>query len=423
MEASTLPRLLAGWRPGHPVSFDGHLSMFGAVPIPGKREGHDLIEAVERSGLRGRGGAGFPTAAKLRAVASAGRGRRVVVVNGAEGEPASAKDRVLLAGAPHLVLDGALSAAAAVGADEVIVCVKSTSAKAIRALEAAIRERSADSVSLVEIPPSYVAGEETALVNFLNTGRPLPTFVPPRPFERGVRGRPTLMQNPETLANLALVARHGAGWFRQVGAEDDPGSNLVTLRGAVARPGVYEIASGAPLESLLEAAGGSTEPIAAFLVGGYAGLWVPSERARELPLTRANGAVGRWPSLGAGVVVALPSAACGFCETGRVVGYLAAESAGQCGPCVHGVGAIADAFTEISDGVAEPGAHRWIEAWSADVTGRGACGHPDGAASLATSALYTFRDAVDAHEAGEPCASRNGRRWTLPLPDPVEAVL
>ncbi len=423
MEASTLPRVLAGWRPGQPVPFDEHLSMHGAVPIPGKREAHDLIQTVERSGLRGRGGAGFPTAAKLRAVASAGRGRRVVVVNGAEGEPASAKDRVLLAGAPHLVLDGALLAAAAVGADEVIVCVKWTSAKAIRALEAAIRERSAERVSLVEVPPSYVAGEETALVNFLNTGRSLPTFVPPRPFERGVSGRPTLMQNPETLAHLALVARYGADWFRQVGAEDDPGSNLVTLRGAVARPGVYEIASGASLESLLEAAGGSTEPTQAFLLGGYAGVWVPSKRAREMPLTRANGAVARRPSLGAGVVVALPATACGFCETGRVVGYLAAESAGQCGPCVHGLGAIADAFTEISDGIAEPGAHRWIEAWSADVTGRGACGHPDGAASLATSALYAFRDAVDAHESGGSCASDSGRRWTLPLPDPVEAAL
>ena len=422
MDEATLPRLLAGWRPGQPVTLDEHLSMFGAAPIPAKRQRSELIDAVERSGLLGRGGAGFPTAAKLRAVAAAGRRRGVVVVNGAVGEPASAKDRVLLAGAPHLVLDGALIAAAAVGADEVIVCVKWTSTKAIRALESAIRERSADGVSLVEVPPSYVAGEETALVNFLNSGRALPTFVPPRPFERGVGGRPTLIQNPETLAHLALVARNGADWFRQVGAETDPGSNLITLRGAVARPGVYEIASGAPLDSLLEAAGGSSEPVQAFLVGGYGGCWVPAERARDLPLGRDRNGT-RHVSLGAGVIAALPATTCGFCETGRVIGYLAAESAGQCGPCVHGVAAIADAFAEISDGMAEPGAHRWIEAWSSEVEGRGACGHPDGAASLATSALYVFRDAVDAHEAGGSCASRNGGRWTLPLPDPVEAAL
>jgi NADH:ubiquinone oxidoreductase subunit F (NADH-binding) len=119
------------------------------------------------------------------------------------------------------------------------------------------------------------------------------------------------------------------------------------------------------------------------------------------------------------VVIALPAAACGVCETGRVVGYLAEESAGQCGPCIHGVGAIANAFAEIGDGRAEPGANRWIESWSADVVGRGACGHPDGAAALATSALYVFRDAVAAHEAGGSCGSRNGRPWTLPLPEPL----
>jgi NADH:ubiquinone oxidoreductase subunit F (NADH-binding) len=418
MDGATLPRLLAGWRPGEPISFDEHLSTHGALPIPDSRQRHELIEEVERSGLRGRGGAGFPTAAKLRAVAGARRGRRVVVVNGAEGEPASAKDRALLAGAPHLVLDGALLAAAAVGASEVIVCVKWTGTKAMRAVETAIRERAADQITLFEVPPGYVAGEETALVNYINTGRALPTFVPPRPYERGVGGRPTLMQNPETLAHLALVARYGSDWFRQVGAEADPGSNLVTLRGSVARPGVYEIASGASLGSLLDAAGGATEPIQAFLVGGYAGSWVPAERAGELCLGRARGGA-REPSLGAGVVIALPAAACGFCETGRVVGYLAEESAGQCGPCIHGVRAIADAFAEIGEGRAEPGAHRWIESWSADVVGRGACGHPDGAAALATSALYVFRDAVAAHEAGGSCGSRNGRPWTLPLPEPL----
>src|SRR5439155_16299978 len=126
-----------------------------------------------------------------------------------------------------------------------------TATKAMRAVETAIRERPAGQITLVEVPPNYVAGEETALINYLNTGRALPTFVPPRPHERGVGGRPTLMQNPETLAHLALVARNGADWFRQVGAEADPGSNLVTLRGAVARPGVYEIASGGSLGSLL----------------------------------------------------------------------------------------------------------------------------------------------------------------------------
>jgi NADH:ubiquinone oxidoreductase subunit F (NADH-binding) len=416
MDATTLPRLLAGWHAGRPLSFDEHLSTFGAAPIPDSRHRRELIDAVERSGLLGRGGAGFPTATKLRAVAGAGRGRRLVVVNGAEGEPASAKDRVLLAGAPHLVLDGALLAAAAVGADEVIVCVKWTATKAIRALEAAIGERAAGEIRLVEVAPNYVVGEETALVNYLNTGRALPTFVPPRPFERGVEGRPTLLQNPETLANLALIAREGPEWFRGLGTADDPGSNLVTLRGAVTRPGVYEIEAGASLASLLEAAGGVTEPVQAFLLGGYGGSWLPEGRALDLPLGRAPSA---GPSLGAGVVAALPTAACGFCETGRLVAYLSDESAGQCGPCINGLASIAELFGEIGDGRADLGAHRWLERWSYDVAGRGACGHPDGAASLVQSALYTFRDAIDLHEAGHGCAARSGRAWTLPLPEPA----
>jgi NADH:ubiquinone oxidoreductase subunit F (NADH-binding) len=263
------------------------------------------------------------------------------------------------------------------------------------------------------VPPSYVAGEETALVNFLNTGRALPTFVPPRPFQRGVDGRPTLIQNPETLANLALIAREGPEWFRGLGEADDPGSNLVTVRGAVARPGVYEIEAGASLASLLEATGGATEPVQAFLVGGYGGSWLPEARALDLPLGRG---AGGGPSLGAAIVAALPAAACGFCETGRLVRYLADESAGQCGPCVHGLASIAEVFAEIGDGLAEPGSHRWLERWSQDVAGRGACGHPDGAAMLIQGALHTFRGAIDSHESGNGCSARDGRAWTLPLP-------
>ena len=375
MEAPLLPRALAGWRPGEPLSCDEHTALHGPLPTPTRRA--DLLREVERSGLRGRGGAGFPTATKLQAVAGA-RGRRVVIANGGEGEPASRKDRTLLASAPHLVLDGALLAAAAVDAREVIIAVRATSQRAIAAIDEALRERrdtGRAEVSIVEVPPTFVAGEESALVSYLNTGRALPTFVPPRPFERGVGGRPTLVQNVETLAHLALIARHGAEWFRQVGAADDPGSNLVSLLGAVAHPGVYEIESGTSVSALLDAAGGATEPLGAVLLGGYGGAWVTAGPASSLGLGRAGDLA---TSLGAGVVAALPAGACGVCETARLLRYLAGESAGQCGPCAYGVAAIADAFTEIAERTAAPGTHRWIERWSEDVTGRGACGHPAG---------------------------------------------
>jgi NADH:ubiquinone oxidoreductase subunit F (NADH-binding) len=306
----------------------------------------------------------------------------------------------------------------------VIICVKREATAAVRAVELAIGERaSSDSVevSLVEVPGTYIAGEESALVNYLSTGCAIPTFVPPRPFERGVRGRPTLIQNVETLAHLALIARNGADWFRRIGSPDDPGSNLVTLCGAVAAPGVYEVPSGMLLSALVEHAGGASAPIDAFLVGGYAGAWLSYERALELRLERATPRA-RGSGLGAGVVAALPATACGVCETTRVARFLAEESAGQCGPCVYGLGSIARALEEISEGVAEPGTHLWIEKWTDDVAGRGACGHPDGTVRFVGSALLTFMDAVHQHESGVACNARSNRSWVLPLPEHAEAV-
>ena len=221
-DGAVLPRLLSGWTSDGSTPLNEHLSCTGRQRFRARTVLAELIETVERSGLRGRGGSGFPVATKIRAVdAAPRRKRRLVVANGAEGEPASSKDASLLAHGPHLVLDGVAVGVAAVNADDAVVCVKAGAEETIRAVRAgAIAERAgADRVtpSLVEVPSDYLAGEESALVNYLNTGAVLPTFVPPRPFERGVAGRPTLVHNVETLAHLALVARHGAEWFRGVG--------------------------------------------------------------------------------------------------------------------------------------------------------------------------------------------------------------
>jgi NADH:ubiquinone oxidoreductase subunit F (NADH-binding) len=211
-------------------------------------ERSELLTEIERSGLRGRGGAGFPTAVKLRAVASGPR-PRILVGNGSEGEPASRKDTLLMARAPHLVLDGATFAAELIGADEAIVCVKESSKEAAAFLLTAVQERADAGIEEVAVAvrvvsSDYVAGEESALVHQLNGGGAKPTFIPPRPFEAGVGQRPTLLQNVETLAHLALISRFGAAWFREVGTPDDPGSVLITVSGGVTRSGVYEIAAG-----------------------------------------------------------------------------------------------------------------------------------------------------------------------------------
>ena len=193
------------------------------------------------------------------------------------------------------------------------------------------------------VPDAYLTGEETALIHALNGGPATPTLTPPRPFERGLAGRPTLVANVETLAHIALIARHGATWFRAVGTAEHPGSTLVTVTGAVTRPGVYEIAAGAPAATVIEQAGGEPGALRALMVGGYHGSWIAAEAISQARLD--NGSLRRWDAaLGAGVVVALPRSACPVAEVTRVVDWMTAESAGQCGPCVHGLGAIAGAF-------------------------------------------------------------------------------
>ncbi len=399
--AAGLPRLLAGLRDdGTPVDLREHELRYGPLPSPAA---HALIEEVERSGLRGRGGADFPTATKLRSVA-ARRRPSAVIVNASETEPASDKDGLLVAGLPHLVLDGAVLAARAVGAPEVIVRLSERTAQdGWPALEAALAERAAaraggwDPVPVqVSIGPDrYVSGEESAIIGDLEDGVPLPRFTPPRPFERGYRKRPTLIQNAETLAHLALIGRFGARWFRTLGTQSDPGTLLVTLSGAVRTPGVFELELGAPLEDLLAAAGGAVEPLRALLVGGYFGTWISAADAAGLRFERsALRAAGL--SLGAGVVVALGQSRSGLRDSARVLRYLADQSAGQCGPCVHGLDAIATSFTTLVDGSAHPRERQRLLHWASQVTGRGACAHPNGAVRLLLSALEVFGDELAA---------------------------
>jgi NADH:ubiquinone oxidoreductase subunit F (NADH-binding) len=393
--APRLPRLLAGLdASGAPMLHAEHERVHGPLP---ETDGARLIELVARSGLRGRGGADFPTATKLRAVAAS---RRVsaVVVNGSETEPASAKDVLLLARLPHLVLDGALLAAEAVGASEVIVKVSRSATAAVAALEAAIalRQSRRTRIFLAPGPDGYVTGEESAVINFLGGGPAIPTFVPPRPYERGHRGRPTLIQNPETLAQLALVARHGAEWYRELGTDADPGSVLVTISGAVAHPGVYELAFGTPMTDLIAAAGGPAERLQALLIGGYFGTWTPAGEAMGHRLSRGElNAVGC--SLGSGVIVALGESACGLHESARIVTYLAGESAGQCGPCVHGLAAIAGSLAAIADGTRDRSEEAQLRRWCEEVRGRGACHHPNGVVRLVESALAVFAADVASH--------------------------
>jgi NADH:ubiquinone oxidoreductase subunit F (NADH-binding) len=425
---AALPRLLLGMD-AHtpPMGLAQHLAIHGPAPAAnehrrrrGRSHTNTLIEEVERAGLLGRGGAAFPTAAKMRAVA--GRGRHTIVVaNAAEGEPASRKDRMLLETLPHLVLDGGILAGQAIGAEELILCVCESAVASFESLARAIEERSAiralgppPRLHLTTVPHGYVAGQESALVNHLSGGPAKPTFTPPLPFEAGVRRRPTLVDNVETLAHIALIARHGADWFRWLGPLSQPGSTLVTLSGPVSRPGVYEIEHGASLASLIEAGGGTTARPRAVLLGGYGGAWVDGERIGELALSNEHLAP-HGASLGAGVVLLLSEHACPVAEIARVARWLAQESAGQCGPCVYGLDALAAKVQEIAGGVAPADATQRIVRLASLARGRGACRHPDGAVNFVLSALRTFAPEFADHAAHGRCDAC-ARPAELPLP-------
>jgi NADH:ubiquinone oxidoreductase subunit F (NADH-binding) len=353
---------------------------------------------------------------KLKAVAD-GRGRPIVIANGCDGDPATAKDATLLEFAPHLVIDGILLACHAVGADEAAICVGEGDAHAW-SVHAALDARRHEDVAIraVQVPHRYVASEESALVNFLNSGDARPTVTPPRPAERGVGGRPTLVDNVETLAHLALITRFGPEWFRTAGTTQSPGTTLVTVGGAVRRPGVYEVELGTPVGTVLAQAGGASEPLQAVQIGGLGGSWVSIRQARGLPLAhedcRAAGTV-----MGTAALVALPERACGLTETAHTLRYLAVESAGQCGPCMFGLPAIADDMDDLVRG-ADPsgGTLDRLRKRLTMIQGRGACAHPDGATRFAAAALRVFADDIGNHLAGHPCPWADAAPW-MPVPD------
>jgi NADH:ubiquinone oxidoreductase subunit F (NADH-binding) len=389
-------RLLAGQDlRGGAENLDQHRRRLGPQPSGTPA----LIDPLARSGLLGRGGAAFPVGVKWRSVADRSRGSAVVLANGAEGEPLSWKDRLLLTSRPHLVLDGAFIAAGSVGSEQVVLYVGERHTGALRALRQALAERPESQQRLARIvsaPPRYVSGEESAAVHFLESGVAAPTTVPPRPFERGVDGRPTLVQNVETLAQVALIARYGDAWFREAGSGG--GTLLVSVSGAVASAGVLEVEVGSSIGDAVTAAGGLSEAARAVLVGGYFGSWIDADQAWGLPLDAVWLRSRGW-SLGCGVISVLGAGACGVCETARVMRYLAAESAAQCGPCFFGLRSLADACTRLAEGQGRREELDRLQRWSSEIRGRGACRHPDGAVTLLQSALQVFSYEFQHHAA------------------------
>lgn len=404
-ETPLRPRLLD--LPTDP-SLQTHLNRHGAPPSG------VIMDAVEAAGLRGRGGAWFPTARKWQAIAGNSSARRppVAIANAMEGEPASVKDELLLRRSPHLILDGLALAATSIGATKAFVAVHQGSG-AIPIVQRALAERGAarlDRIKLVLITPParYVASEESSLVNFLNTGRALPTTI--RPFERGRGSRTTLVQNAETLAHVALIARYGPDWFRSVGERTAPGTTLVTVTKPNGGHHVVEVATGTAVSHILGPM--EVEPVA-LLTGGYGGSWLPVEAAEDSSWT-PEGLAPAGGTVGAGVLVAFDSDACPVRETARVVKWMAGQSARQCGPCTYGLPSVSEDLALIARGHGNSSDLTRLSNRLGLVKGRGSCRHPDGVARLVASLLTVHAAEVGRHLAHH-CSAPHPRN-VLPIP-------
>ena len=394
----TMPRLFAA----QGSTLAEHLSRFGELPSVGA----DLIPMISDAGLSGRGGAGFPSGRKMGSVTGK---KPVVIGNGSEGEPLSRKDVQLLTRAPHLVLDGLDAAAAAIDADKVYLYVH---ANAVPMVTRALDERRAagldpNRVTVVEAADRFVAGEESAAIRRIEGGPALPRDRTVLATQSGVRGRPTLVNNVETLAHMALIARFGSQWFRSVGDEGDPGTMLVTYSGALHKHGVVEVPTGTLLTGLLEHAGG-TDPrtLSAVLVGGYHGSWLTASAFAGTRLSRA-GLKSLGASPGAGIIHALGLTECGLAHTAEIARYLAEQSARQCGPCLNGLPRIAELLNELAHGRATDQLVKEARRVTGLVDGRGSCRHPDGTARMIRSALHVFAEEIGLHQRRR-CAATEG---------------
>ncbi|MDQ0146339.1 NADH-ubiquinone oxidoreductase-F iron-sulfur binding region domain-containing protein [Pseudarthrobacter niigatensis] len=389
------PRLLAA---GPGAGWSQHLEAFG--PWEAQAAGPGLLDTLAAAGLTGRGGAAFETWRKASAAAGSGRkgmfaARPVVIANGAEGEPLSFKDRTLLAHAPHLVIDGLVALAEALGGASMYMYAPAAS---LPRVEQAVGERPRGKrIRMVQAPETFISGESSAVVNMIANGSAIPTDQRPRLSESGLNGRPTLVVNVETLAQVALIARYGAPWFRQAGTPADPGTRLVSVSGPAPVPDVVlEVPGGAQLSAVLQEAGMDPAALSAVLVGGYHGRWV---RPAAHALSPA-GLPGRTVRPGAGVIHALDLQACGIQATARIVGYLADQSARQCGPCMFGLPAMASILNRIAGGETNHRLASELDRLGKLVSGRGACRHPEGTAGLVGSALEVFAGDFRAHLSG-----------------------
>ena len=321
---------------------------YEALATSVKTRPEEIIKVVSDAGLRGRGGAGFPTGKKWQLTREATDKPRYLVLNGGEDEPGSKKDRVLLENLPHLVLEGTILGAYAIGASKAYLYINAQYAVAIKSINDALSEvKSAGycganvlgsdfslDIEVVPAPHNYVAGEDTAVLEVIEGKKPWPRQKPPFPVTVGLFGKPTAVNNVETLANIAPIIFKGAEWYRQFGTADSSGTMIFSLNDDVNRPGVYELPFGTPLRYLIEECGGGIKggkKIKAIMPAAPSSAFLPIEKI-DTPLDH-NSMREAGSALGCGVVKLVPQDSCIVEELVKIADFFAVESCGQCPAC------------------------------------------------------------------------------------------
>jgi NADH:ubiquinone oxidoreductase subunit F (NADH-binding) len=376
----------------------------------------DTIATIAASGLRGRGGAGFPTGEKWRAAAGVPATQRYVVANGYGADPSSATDRTLLERNPYAVLEGAVIAAVTIGATEAIVAVRSDATDAIRTLETAL-ERMVEAdlagddilgsgrtveISIRPVQGAYMLGEETVLLKALEGKRGQPEQRPPHPSERGLFGKPTVVQNVQTLASVPWILVNGAEAFAAIGSKSSPGTVLVSVR-APSGGGVAEVPIGTTLHDIIALAGprAGAAKLKAILVGGPSGGILPAEladTAYEYDALRSAGA-----HMGSGAIVAADKRACVVDLARLLTRFCADEACGKTIPCRIGLRRVSEIGDRVATGLPKPTDVQLLADLSSDIVGSALCDHERLATLPFASGMRYFRSELDEHILRSSC--------------------
>lgn len=363
----------------------------------------EVISVVERSGLRGRGGAGFPLAEKLRSVRTAAAlvGETYVVANAYDADPASPLSRTLLERQPDLVLDGIEIAARVVGATECYLYLNPEAKEARAFAEDALSRRIEDlskagvSIEVALGPGGFMGGEESALLAVLEGRRAMARQRPPWPAEQGVRLRPTLVSSAETLANVPLIVRDGPEPFRVAGTAGSRGTKLVSVTGSVASPGVYEVSFGSTLGEIVQTAGGVTTALKAIHVGGPTGGILSATRTDVRLDYEELKAAGT--HLGSAQIRAIPEGTCIVNEAAKLFAYLSKENCGICVPCRVGTKRVGGILEGIYSDLGREDDLPWLSELADHLHDFSLCGFGITSASIIRTTMAEFPDDYRAH--------------------------